>query len=707
MYSIDLNNPNGVNFTTLCQFPAINSTTHVNKGGAYPQMSLTLGTDGKFYGVTQSGGTYGLGTLFKITPASSTPWPETAIYSFNGYNHIDPSHSDGNSPLGSLLLGSDGNFYGTCPLGGELGHGTIFKYVTSTGMLTTLYSFTDNADGASPYAGLVQDSAGNFYGTTFAGGVGNQGSVFQFTNTGSLNPLYNFQSYQYPNSLIKGKDGNYYGTTLSEANGKGSIFQIQVDSQGNLAQLNTIHVFAADGSEGTFPEGLIQDKYSDNYLYGTTYQGGLYNGGTIFQLSPNGSFQTLYSFNSSIEGANPAASLALGNDGSFYGTTTLGGTYNEGTVFNFTPGGTPTTLAPFNPNNPDGSMPLAALVQGTDGAFYGTTYQGGKYGSGTIYKLSYDTINKIWNLTTLYSFPAVLANFSNSFGAYPTGSLVQGLPGSDGHFYGTTRYGGTYGNGVVFELNPPNYHTLYIFSAMHNGENTDGAQPWTALTPIDDASFYGTTSMGGLYHYGTIFKLTLLPVITELLPQPVNAGGPTFTMNVKGYNFPGGANVYWNGSLLPTTPGSDIYHLQATVDASFIANAGTAEVTVKGSYGHSKAVPYPIVLTTLALVRGATKITKNSDGSYTANITLKNKGYQTAPNVTIQSAYLNSVASSTSLPDDIGSIASGATKSASLVFPSSAGTSGQSVTLNFTYIFNNDDGSKTVPITLSQTVTLP
>ncbi|HXR04337.1 MAG TPA: choice-of-anchor tandem repeat GloVer-containing protein [Verrucomicrobiae bacterium] len=382
----------------------------------------------------------------------------TSLYSFTGTN-------DGAWPVAGLVRGSDGYFYGTTQYGGTNGwYGTVFK-ISTNGALTTLYSFTGGNDGANPQAGLVQGGGGNFYGTTTPsswgyGGPG-FGTVFKISTNGMLTTLYSF---------TYGNDGA--------------------------------------GPCGTLVQG------SDGYFYGTTQGGGTNGVGTVFRISTNGVCTSLYSFNWN-EGYNPGPyGLVQGNDGYLYGTTEGGGTNDYGTVFKISTNGVLTTLYEFGTvteygESLDGAYPLAGLVQGSDGYFYGTTSGGGMFIGGTAFKISTNG-----TLTTLYAFSGGgLAGIGS--GICPNG-LVQG---SDGNFYGTTEYDGlrwvfdwgyeTFGYGTVFEISTNGAFTsLYSFDT---GTGTNGANPYAGLVQASDGSFYGTTEYGGTYGNGTIFRLTIMP----------------------------------------------------------------------------------------------------------------------------------------------------------------------------------------------------
>lgn len=330
--------------------------------GAFPMAPLVQATNGKLYGTTSVGGdnansfcsSGGCGTILEITAGGKL----TTLYNFNfgcGY-----SGCGGNFyPYAGLIQATDGNFYGTTSQGGDncitgyYGCGTIFK-ITPSGTLTTLYNFTGDGDGGDPVASLIQATNGNFYGTTYGGGDG-YGTIFTITPSGTLTTLYSFGCSQiggcrdgvYPAAgLIQAADGNFYGTT-----------------SGGTADGNKV-------------------------------------GETVFKITPSGTLTTLYSFTGGSDGGAPMAGLIQATDGNFYGTSSEGGANGGGTVFKITPSGALTTLYSFCSQNfcTDGQDPAAALVQNTNGNFYGTTVYGGsadscldgnaKVACGTVFSLS-------------------------------------------------------------------------------------------------------------------------------------------------------------------------------------------------------------------------------------------------------------------------------------------------------------------------------
>jgi uncharacterized repeat protein (TIGR03803 family) len=379
---------------------------------------------------------------------------ETNLHSFVG------NSTDGDNPLAGLVQGSDGNFYGTTQFGGAYHQGTVFR-ISPNGNETNLYSFigSGNGDGALPEAGLVQGCDGNFYGTTYEGGTNSfpgVGTVFRISPSGSYTSLYSFVGYPNDGSnpegnLVQGSDGNFYGTTSGGGtNSSGSVFQITPGGS-----YTNLYFFNSYPNDGQIPQaGLVQG--SDGNFYGTTAQGGTMGLGTVFRISPGGSYTNLYSFGSlPNDGGDPNA-LVQGSDGNFYGTTAQGGTEFAGTVFRITPSGSEVTLHSFVGYPSDGFSPLAGLIQGSDGNFYGTTEFGGTEFAGTVFRISPNG-----TYTNLYFFV-----ISPSDGSSPLAGLVQG---SDGSFYGTTYLGGTSNSGTVFKisvpLNPPPYPINQIISA--------------------------------------------------------------------------------------------------------------------------------------------------------------------------------------------------------------------------------------------------
>ncbi len=362
--------------------------TFAYPGGTEPRATLTQATDGNFYGTTISGGPKSEGTVFKITPGGKL----TSLYSFCAQRFC----ADGAFPSAGLIQASNGDFYGTTT-GDYQGNndGTVFK-ITPGGTLTTLYRFCSEsacADGMYPYAGLIQAADGNLYGTTVEGGADDFGTVFKITPGGTLTTLHSFDGLDGISpygALIEATDGNFYGTTGGGGEYKGTVFTMTPDGT-----LTTLYTFCQgdDCTDGANPFGGLVQATNGNF-YGTTWEGGdltcnpPFGCGTVFKITPSGTLTTLYSFcpkGDCASGALPLAGLVQGTDGNLYGTTTGIG-INNGTVFKVIPGGALTTLYSFD--GADGSEPYAGLIQGTNGNFYGTTNEGGAKNQGTVFSVS-------------------------------------------------------------------------------------------------------------------------------------------------------------------------------------------------------------------------------------------------------------------------------------------------------------------------------
>jgi len=442
--------------------------------------------------------------------------------------------NNGANPHAGLVQGFDGNLYGTTYFGGVSNQGTVFR-MTPAGTLITLHSFCAQSgcgDGANPLGGLVQATNGNFYGTTAAGGLYNSGTVFKITPSGALTTLYNFCS-------------------------KGSCW---------------------DGSK---PSGVLIQATDGNF-YGTTQYGGTGGGGgTVFRITPSGTLTSLASFclhGLCTDGSTPYGGLAQGTDGNFYGTTEYGGDYDDngfcfdygcGTVFKMTPTGTLTKLydfcsqnaqssdGPANASCSDGALPTGALVLATDGNFYGITSYG--EGVGTVFK-----VTPGGTLTTLYIF---CQEFGCPDGYAPIGGLVRA---TDGNFYGTTASGGASNYGTVFEMMPEGSLTT-----LHSFDQSDGTDPSGALIQYTGGALYGTTDEGGTNIYdGTAFTLDVgLGPFVETQPTSGKVGA---AVKILGTNLTGTTSVTFNGTAAVFTVVSNSL-ISTTVPAG--ATSGKVKVT--------------------------------------------------------------------------------------------------------------------------------
>jgi uncharacterized repeat protein (TIGR03803 family) len=405
-------------------------------------------------------------------------------------------------PSGKTCLVSQGS--------GSVGSANVTNIVVTCALGAVLYSFGKLPDGAQPTTGVIQGSDGNFYGTTSSGGA----------------------------------------TSAACTVGCGTVFML------TPAGVETVlHSFTGLGGDGARPSGLIQG--SDGKFYGTTIAGGASANcadsggcGTVFEMTPAGVTTVLHAFTGTGgDGRGPYGGVIQGSDGSFYGTTNSGGANVSstspagcGTVFKITSTGVETVLYSFNCSAGDGEQPQAGLIQGSDGNFYGTTYQGGSGSGGTVFGITPAGVEKL-----LYSFQ----NDGNCGGdnLHPNTSLVEG---NDGSFYGTTS--GTVGSfypkcnvGTVFRVTPAGVGTvLYVFQ----GSSVVATNPMGGLIKGSDGNFYGTT-----FILPSVFEITPAGVVTEI------------------YAFQNGANP--DGHLIQTSDGA----LYGTFQNGYSANGGAFKVS--------------------------------------------------------------------------------------------------------------------------------
>jgi uncharacterized delta-60 repeat protein len=350
-----------------------------------------------------------------------------------------------------LTPGTDGNLYGTTEQGGTNGIGVFFR-ASSTGAYTPLYPFS-SASGFEPFDGVTLGADGSFFGTAYAGGANGSGSLFRTTTNGTLTTLASFDgsALTFPTARpVFGNDGNLYGTSPNGGAGYGAIYRATTNGV-----LSTIATFG--NTNGASPQCRLL-LAPDGSFYGTTWQGGSSSNGTVFRVTTNGVLSSLVSFsgtNGAFLGAQPNAVLALGPDGRLYGTTYQGGLYGRGTVFRVSTNGTFASLVSLNVTN--GAFPYgygAGLNWGNDGNFYGATFNGGTLNSGTLFKFNTNGV-----LTTL-------CTFAGTNGSSPMSSPMLA---SDGALYGTT-YSGGFNRGVIYVFRYP----LAITNQPQSQTNSSG-----------------------------------------------------------------------------------------------------------------------------------------------------------------------------------------------------------------------------------------
>jgi uncharacterized repeat protein (TIGR03803 family) len=468
--------------------------------GAYPVGQLALsGTT--FYGVTEYG-VSGYGNIFTMTAAGAVK----TIHEFGG--------SDGYVPNAGLVA-SGGNFYGTTIYGGSSNAGVVFK-VTPAGVVSILHPFTGGSDGAYPYAGLLLASDGAFYGVTTQGGSSNQGVVFTIKPDGTGYAIIHNFNYATDNAfdpstaLAETSTGVLYGTANNTIGFTGGIYKLNKDG----SNFTFVHGFTGTDTSGFSPSSDLV-KGSDGNLYGVCANGGAFNLGTVFKITPGASdtIAPLWSFDG-YTGAYPSWSsnnhlpqnrLLVGSDHNLYGVTQRGGAYGYGTAFKLTLAGVCTPFTSFNATDTSGTT--NPLVQsGT--SYYATSYNGGLTGilGGTDGYGGAVSITSVGALKLIQSFYV-----QDGYASY--GSLVQVGTGAAAAFYGVAASGGEFNDGVIFKIT-----STGAFSIIHhlNDYVQEGYSPTGGLLLGRDGFLYGTTNSGGTFGYGTIFKVTTKGVLTVL-----------------------------------------------------------------------------------------------------------------------------------------------------------------------------------------------
>lgn len=368
---------------------------------------------------------------------------------------------------------------------------------------SVLYSFANTPDGANPlYVTPVLDAKQNIYGTTKFGGTDDFGTAWELTPSGAETVLHSFHADGtdgvYPLAgVVLGKKGILYGTTVEGGTNSidGTMFQLTPKKKSWTEAI--LHSFGAIGDGAQPYDALTLDKNGN--LYGTTYGGGTYSFGTVFERTPSGTETVLWSFGNGTDGANPIAGVIRDAKGNVYGTTEYGGLYNQGTVFELTPtmnGWTEAVLWSFG-SGTDGANPYGGVVLGKKGILYGTTINGGDFGDGTVFALTPTKTG--WTEKILHSF----AN-NDIDGFNPAAGLL--MDKKTGNFYGTALNGGGTGSvaGIVFKITPSGaYAILHVFSG-----SPDGGSPWGGLASDKLGNLYGTTFSGGTNGYGTVYKVT-------------------------------------------------------------------------------------------------------------------------------------------------------------------------------------------------------
>jgi uncharacterized repeat protein (TIGR03803 family) len=394
---------------------------------------------------------------------------------------------------------------------------------------SVLYSFTGGGDGAHPYGGMVEDAQGNLYGTTIQGGAHQYGVLFKLQTNGSEVVVHNFPS---------------------------------------------------NGGEAALPTNLAMDGQGN--MYGTTYGGGKYSQGSVFEVNSSGRFSAVYSFPGGGSGKEPQSGLLVNAAGNIYGTTEQGGNVSScdsagcGVVFEIDTHHQESELYVFTGTDGDGYWPTAdSLVQDAHGNLYGTTFEGGAFGYGTVFKLE-----PSGKETVLHSFSETQGD-----GAHPYSGVVLD---ANGNLYGTTTWGGTYGYGMVYKLTPTGKETvLHSFA----GEPDDGSDPQGALVLDPQGTLFGTTGGGGSFSAGTVFQLSVKGDEAVLYNFGSNAADGVFPVagllrdaqgDLYGTTVNGGADGF--GTVFVLAPGPKLVSIAVGPENATTTIGNTVQYVATGSY---------------------------------------------------------------------------------------------------------------------------
>ena len=513
-----------------------------NADGAVLYGRVTECSDGVLYGTTWQGGTYGAGTIFKLNKDGSG---YTVLRSFG------PAPADGNNPPAGLIQGSDGFLYGTTQIGGAHSAGIAFRIQPDGTAYQVLHVFGGSGDGQQPPDGVFEASDGVLYGVTYSGGTNGAGTVWRLNKNGTGYGIVHYfgPSIQgkYPGgAMVEGTNGTLYGATYQGgSNNVGTVFQVSKDGTGFLVLHHFRGTPAADGAQ---PE-TAPIAGTNGVLYGTTESGGSNGAGCVYALNQDGTGYTVLHHCSSQTDQNPYATVLLGSDGAIYGNARNGGSASGGTLFKLSTDGTSFSVLRNYLSNTggdgsgpevireagdgtlygtarhDGSQgggivfglrkdgggynilhsflaagqseysPVGGMVEGPDGALYGTVSSGGtNLLRGAVFKIGKDGNN----YTVLRLFG------SGTDGQTPLAGVIRG---SDGLLYGTTYSGGTNGGGTIFAINTNGS----FYSVLHSFSNAggEGVNPQAPLFETADGALCGGTwNSPGIPTYGGAFVLS-------------------------------------------------------------------------------------------------------------------------------------------------------------------------------------------------------
>lgn len=452
--------------------------------GSTPRGSLIQASNGKLYGHTNNGGVYNKGVLFEYDIFEDI---FTKLVDFDGAN-------TGSSPNGSVFQAINGKLYGFAKEGGINDLGTLFEYELSSNIFTKLIDFDGINNGSHPHSSLIQTTNEKLYGLTPGGGIHDKGVLFEFNlTTNTINKLFDFggtNQGSYPmGDLCKSIEGKLYGLTPygGESN-NGTLFEFDILD-------NTVtKLLDFDDDNGSRPYGSLIQIENEKF-YGLTVEGGGTDQGVIFEFDASSNQLTKkIDFEGIENGGRPEGSLIQTMQGTLYGLTNVGGIEGRGTLFEYDVSTNIITNRIEFFGSEKGRYPIGSLTQASNGKFYGLTVDGGTFNNGVLFE--YNPVTKVY---------LKKIDFNSTNGSKPSGRLLQG---NNGKLYGLTKNGGLHDSGVLFEYD---YITNTLSKKYDFEENgAYGSIPQGTLIQASNGKIYGSTYYGGIYNKGTIFEYEIL-----------------------------------------------------------------------------------------------------------------------------------------------------------------------------------------------------
>jgi len=506
--------------------------------GAQPWGGLIMANNSKLYGMTMVGGIYNCGVLFEYNPANAT---YTKMVDFDDTIR-------GSNPAGTLLEAANGKLYGMTKNGGAFGDGVIFEFDPDNGSFSIKHEFNHITDGKSPMGSLIQATNGKLYGMTYYGGADSDGIIFEYdiaSDNFIVKHQFNGSNGRSPiGNLLQATNGKFYGLTPGGGSDDiGVLFEFDAGSN-SFSLLVDFDYYP----EGSYPSNsLIQA--TNGILYGMTSG----NDGTLFAYNiGDTAIDVKHYFENHISGCMPMGNLIQSQNGNIYGLA-RGGPFSAGLIFEFNPTIDTFKTKIFLNSGINGSKPMGGLTLASNGKLYGMTNHGGKstvddpneqYGCGVLFEL--DPVSGVYTKKV---------DFKQTLGCEPDGTMING---ANGNLYGTTRLGGAYNCGVIFEYDPGN--EMYTIKHHFTGD-TNGGYPHFRLVQASNGNLYGVSCCNGLYEGGVLFEYDITNHLysvkfhfSSLSGENPYGGGLVEAPNGKLYGLASGGGANYSGTLFEYDP---------------------------------------------------------------------------------------------------------------------------------------------------------